>query len=236
MGKMSLNSNWWGVNGNSAVPYSLSYSVQTNVSNRLWRADPLAAPIELSEWTSVFWMKGASGQNANRLLKMLSTTTSFEFEVETHTGGSIVYNLTNDAGAAVVPNSGPGGTFMDDTWHMCSVSVKDNSMKIYVDSTLLRDHTFTNTGTYSPDRIGYGCQLDVGYSQFAGLMTGLWLFPKELTLAEITALHDFSNRRPAVPLIELLMTEGTGNTIADTGSLGEDFTTPSSTWSSDVPS
>ena len=237
----------WRTFANEYAPAGLAnaYSVSFDGTNDFIQTD--YNPSSGSTFSGSVWVKTSD----------TSSSMAF-FSMET---GSAVYGITLKSpgssknwwvvGPTFASNGGIGGTggassIRDGNWHHIVLTVNSQTLKIYTDGSLVGTTTVANgySGPTSSTRkyiIGRGYA--VGAYQFNGLMDEVAFFESELSSSDVSSIYnsgtpaDLTSYSPVGWYRMGDDDSGTGTTITDQGSGGNDGTFINGpTFSSDVPS
>ena len=191
----------------------------------------ISGDISLSAWIN---RTSTSGYNAIYTKRVVGGSMNYQLLINNsnsqiglgHSGGSWVYNTTT--------------TLSTNTWYHVAVTVSSGTAQFYIDGVAKDSFTgITITATTQDLILG----ATVGYNYFGGLMDELSIFNSALSASNITAIYnsgtpaDISSLNPVGWWRMGDDDGGTGTTITDQGSGGNDGTlTNGPTFSTSVPS
>lgn len=254
----------WRTFANEAVTFSNTYSVDFDGSND-YGVSSYAASSSATAMSYSFWMKssnttssmalGPSDYNGNtKSFRILSPSTTKAFYVIVHDGNG---SYTNDnVGGTNAAISG-ANNIRDGLWHHLVFTINGTSVKIYIDggdaainaSNLSNSEghalSVTSTRAFGGGANSYFLSKNGTHNSyyFDGLMDEVAIFEYELTASQVRSIYnsgtpeDLSSYSPNVWWRMGDNDEGTGTTVTDQGSAGQNLTlTNGPTFSTTVPS
>ena len=254
----------WRNFANDANPFTNAYSLDFDGSNDHGLSS-YVAPSSLTAISYSFWMQCSNTTSIMTLGPADSGSNNKGFRIITPSGSKAYYVIVND-GTGNYLNSSVGGTnatisgstnIRDGLWHHLVFTISGTSVKIYIDggdaainasnSSNSEGHALSVTSTKS--YAGGVNSLNVGKNgtynsyYYDGLMDEVAIFEYELTASQVRSIYNSGTPEDLVsysPNVWWRMgdnDEGTGTTVTDQGSAGQNLTlTNGPTFSTTVPS
>jgi hypothetical protein len=255
----------WKTFANDASPFTNAYSVDFDGSND-YGASSYAASSSATAISYSFWMNSSNTTSSMTLGPSdYSTANAKSFRILSPSGTKAFYVILNDGTGNYLNNSVGGQdatisgstNIRDGLWHHVVFTVSGTSVKIYIDggdaainasnSSNSEGHALsvTSTKSYAGGANSYFLNRNgTSHSYFLdGLMDEVAIFEYELTASQVRSIYnsgtpeDLASYSPNVWWRMGDDDEGTGTTVTDQGSAGQNLTlTNGPTFSTTVPS
>lgn len=245
----------WKTFANEYSPGGLvnDYSLDFDGTNDFVQTDYV--PSAGSTFSGSVWIKTSNTSNSMAFFSMEDGNGTYGITLKTPGSNKNWWVV----GPTFTSNGQIGGTgaaasIRDGNWHHIALTVNSQTIKIYTDGSLVGTATTTPSAAYvgpkppiSGNLTNYRYIIGRGYAvgqyQFIGLMDEVALFETELTASQVTDIYnsgvptDISSLSPAGYWRMGDNDSGTGNTITDQGSAGNNGTLINGpTFSTTVPS